>query len=127
MQGECQIMVSQLEQVQDIRQSIIDLPFTFQYSCFHLEHKGKRINDFAELSEVPEIAADPFVNLVEDAYTETQARMHFVRIRELIGASGDRTDLLHGIQAGLSLHDTIVKPSVPGEEQEEEKKDDDDK
>lgn len=119
MQGECQIMVSQLEQVQDIRQSIIDLPFTFQYSCFHLEHKGKRINDFAELSEVPEIAADPVVNLVEDAYTETQARMHFVRIRELIGASGDRTDLLHGIQAGLSLHDTIVKPSVPGEEQEQ--------
>lgn len=114
-------MVSQLEQVQDIRQSIIDLPFTFQYSCFHLEHRGKRINDFVELSEVPEIAADPVVHLVEDPYTETQARMHFVRIRELIGASGDRTDLLHGIQAGLSLHDNIVKPNqaVEGEEQKE--------
>ncbi|KAG9631013.1 hypothetical protein KCU64_g16834, partial [Aureobasidium melanogenum] len=47
--GQCQIMVSHLEQVQDIRQSIIDLPFTFQYTCFHLEHKGKRINDFVEL------------------------------------------------------------------------------
>lgn len=105
-------MVSQLEQVQDIRQSIIDLPFTFQYSCFHLEHKGKRINDFVELSEVPDITADPVATLVEDPYTETQARMHFVRIRELIGASGDRTDLLHGIQAGLTLHDTIVKPST---------------
>ena len=118
-QGQCQIMVSQLEQVQDIRQSIIDLPFTFQYSCFHLEHKGKRINDFVELSEVPEIAADPVVDLVEDAYTETQARMHFVRIRELIGASGDRTDLLHGIHAGLSLHDNIVKPFATPEAQEQ--------
>lgn len=112
-------MVSQLEQVQDIRQSIIDLPFTFQYSCFHLEHQGKRINDFVELSEVPEIAADPVVSLVEDPYTETQARMHFVRIRELIGASGDRTDLLHGIQAGLSLHDNIVPPSAAAEGQEQ--------
>ncbi|THX10750.1 putative eukaryotic translation initiation factor 3 subunit CLU1/TIF31 [Aureobasidium pullulans] len=109
--GQCQIMVSHLEQVQDIRQSIIDLPFTFQYTCFHLEHKGKRIDDFIELSEVPDIQQDPEAHLVEDPYTETQARMHFVRIRELIGASGDRTDLLHGIDAGLSLHDHIIKPT----------------
>lgn len=114
-------MVSQLEQVQDIRQSIIDLPFTFQYSCFHLEHQGKRINDFVELSEVADIAQDPIVTLVEDPYTETQARMHFVRIRELIGASGDRTDLLHGIQAGLSLHDDIVSPAAAmGQEPQKE-------
>jgi protein TIF31 len=104
-------MVSHLEQVQDIRQSIIDLPFTFQYTCFHLEHNGKRINDFVELSEVPDIQQQPEAHLVEDPYTETQARMHFVRIRELIGASGDRTDLLHGIDAGLSLHDYIIKPT----------------
>lgn len=51
--GETQLMVSTQEQVQDIRQSIVDQPHTFQYSCFHLEHKGKRINDFVELSEVP--------------------------------------------------------------------------
>lgn len=104
-------MVSHLEQVQDIRQSIIDLPFTFQYTCFHLEHNGKRINDFVELSEVPDIQQQPEARLVEDPYTETQARMHFVRIRELIGASGDRTDLLHGIDAGLSLHDHIITPT----------------
>ncbi|KAJ9629907.1 Intracellular distribution of mitochondria [Taxawa tesnikishii (nom. ined.)] len=108
------------EQVQDIRQSIIDLPFTFQYSCFHLEHKGKRINDFVELSEVPDITSDPVATLVEDPYTETQSRMHFVRVRELVGASGDRTDLLHGIQAGLSLHDNVseLPPNAEGKEQD---------
>ncbi|KAK4994666.1 Intracellular distribution of mitochondria [Elasticomyces elasticus] len=110
--GKTQIMVSTQEQVQDIRQSIIDLPFTFQYSCFHLEHKGKRINDFVELSEVPDIVAEPTVQLVEDPYTETQARMHVIRVRELIGAAGDRTDLLHGIQAGLSLHDSVSQASA---------------
>ena len=57
--GQTQIMVSTQEQVQDIRQSIVDTPHTFQYSCFHLEHKGKRINDFIELSEVPEIVQEP--------------------------------------------------------------------
>lgn len=41
--------------------------------------------------------------------------MHFVRVRELIGASGDRTDLLHGIQAGLSLHDGIAQSQAKSE------------
>lgn len=61
--GETQLMVSTQEQVQDIRQSIVDQPHTFQYSCFHLQHKGKRINDFVELSEVPEIMEDPVCTL----------------------------------------------------------------
>jgi len=100
-------MVSTQEQVQDIRQSIVDQPHTFQYSCFHLEHKGKRINDFVELSEVPDIMEDPVCTLVEDPYTEAQARMHIVRVRELIGAAGDRTDLVMGIDAGTSLCDGV--------------------
>jgi len=105
--GETQLMVSTQEQVQDIRQSIVDQPHTFQYSCFHLEHKGKRINDFVELSEVPDIMEDPVCTLVEDPYTEAQARMHIVRVRELIGAAGDRTDLVMGIDAGTSLCDGV--------------------
>ncbi|KAM0720554.1 hypothetical protein Q7P37_004690 [Cladosporium fusiforme] len=105
--GQTQLMVSTQEQVQDIRQSIVDQPHTFQYSCFHLEHKGKRINDFVELSEVPDITEDPVCTLVEDPYTEAQARMHIVRVRELIGAAGDRTDLVVGIDAGTSLCDGV--------------------
>lgn len=47
--------------------------------------------------------------------------MHVIRIRELIGAAGDRTDALHGITAGLSLHDSIGldasgKPKYEGTE-----------
>ncbi|PNS20168.1 Clustered mitochondria [Sphaceloma murrayae] len=110
--GATSVMCSTHEQVQDIRQSIIDLPFTFQYSCFHLEHQGKRINDFVELSEVPGVVEDPHATLVEDPYTDSQARMHFVRIRELIGAAGNRTDLVHGIEAGLSLHDSVSRSTT---------------
>ncbi len=109
--GQTQIMVSTQEQVQDIRQSIVDTPHTFQYSCFHLQHKGKRINDFIELSEVPEIVQEPTCKLVEDPYTEAQARVHVVRVRELIGAAGDRTDLVMGIDAGISLCDSVELPS----------------
>jgi protein TIF31 len=45
---------------------------------------------------------------VEDPYTEKEARLHVVRVRELIGAAGDRTDTLHGILSGISLHDSVV-------------------
>lgn len=107
---QTEITVSTQEQVQDIRQSIVDTPQTFQYSCFHLEHQGKRINDFVELSEIPGIVEDPVFQLVEDPYTEAQARMHVVRVRELIGAAGNRTDLVVGIDAGVSLCDGVELP-----------------
>ena len=107
-------MVSQQEQVQDVRQSIVETPDTFQYTCFHLEHNGERINDFVELSEVKDLKPDSELVLVEDPYTEREARMHLVRIRELIGASGDRADQLHGVCAGVSLHDSLfASPEDP--------------
>ncbi|KAI9785189.1 MAG: Intracellular distribution of mitochondria [Geoglossum umbratile] len=102
--------VSHQEQMQDVRQSIVEFPGTFQYSCFHLEHNGERINDYIELSEVNGLSSGSEITLVEDPYTEKEARLHVVRIRELIGAAGDRTDMLHGISAGLSLHDVVAAP-----------------
>ncbi|KAH8144960.1 uncharacterized protein LAJ45_10980 [Morchella importuna] len=101
------IMVSPSEQVQDIRQTIVELPGTFQYTCFHLEHNGTRISDFVELTDVPGIGPDSELVLVEDPYTEKEARMHILRIRELIGAAAPRVDVVHGIQAGLSLFDGL--------------------
>ncbi|KAF1958496.1 hypothetical protein CC80DRAFT_491046 [Byssothecium circinans] len=104
---EHSITISTQEQVQDLRQAIVESPQLFQYSCFHLELDGQRVNDFVELSDVPGLKPDAVLTLVEDPYTEKEARLHVIRIRELIGAAGDRTDALHGITAGLSLHDTV--------------------
>lgn len=100
--------ISTQAQVQDLRSAIVELPDTFQYTCFHLEHNGERINDFTEISDVKGLAAESEVRLLEDPYTEREARMHIVRIREIIGAAGDRIDALNGIDAGLSLHDTVA-------------------
>ncbi|KAK0621386.1 clustered mitochondria-domain-containing protein [Bombardia bombarda] len=103
-----EIPVSPLEQIHEIRQSIIEHPIAIQYSCFHLEHNGQRINDFVQVSDVEGLAAGSELRLVEDPYTEKEARIHLIRIRELIGASGDRTDTVHGILAGVSVYDDIV-------------------
>ena len=105
---EIPLVVSTQEQIQDLRQSIMESPGALQYSCFHLEYNGERINDFIELSEVKGLAAGSELKLVEDPYTEKEARTHLIRIREIIGAAGTRTDTLHGISAGLSLHDSLA-------------------
>ncbi|KAJ5918472.1 hypothetical protein N7466_010464 [Penicillium verhagenii] len=115
-----QVMVSSQEQVQDVRQSIVELPGTFQYTCFHLEFNGIRVNDFVELSEVPDLKANSEIVLVEEPYTEKEARMHVVRMRDLVGAAGDRVDTLHGISAGLSLHDSIsAEAALAGESEKD--------
>ncbi|CAG8951056.1 hypothetical protein HYFRA_00006454 [Hymenoscyphus fraxineus] len=104
---EIQIMVSNQESIHDVRQSVIELPGTFQYSCFHLEHEGKRVNDFLQISEVSDLTEKPHLTLVQDPYTEKEARLHVVRIREIIGAAGNRTDTLTGITSGSSLFDSV--------------------
>ncbi|RYP30790.1 hypothetical protein DL767_006071 [Monosporascus sp. MG133] len=102
------VMVSPQEQVHELRQSVIELPSAFQYSCFHLEHAGERINDFVQISDVKGLGPDAEIKLVEDPYTEKEARIHVIRTRDLIGAAGDRTDTLHGILPGASLFDSVT-------------------
>ncbi|OTB08443.1 hypothetical protein M426DRAFT_19108 [Hypoxylon sp. CI-4A] len=102
------VMVSPQEQVHELRQSIIELPAAFQYSCFHLEHADERINDFIQISDVKDLGPDSEIRLVEDPYNEKEARIHVIRIRDLVGAAGDRTDTLQGILPGVSLFDSVT-------------------
>lgn len=85
------------------------MPTAIQYSCFHLEHNGKRINDFAQMSEIEDLGTEAEINLIEDPYTEKEARIHLVRIRELIGAAGDRPGTVQGILSGLSLFTEVTE------------------
>ncbi|KAK4224747.1 clustered mitochondria protein [Podospora fimiseda] len=103
-----EIPVSPLEAIHEIRQSIIEHPIAVQYSCFHLEHNGQRINDFVQVSDVEGLVSGSELHVVEDPYTEKEARIHFIRIRELIGAAGDRTDTVQGIISGASVFDDVV-------------------
>ncbi|KIE00397.1 GSKIP/TIF31 domain protein, partial [Metarhizium majus ARSEF 297] len=104
-----QIMVSSQEQVHEVRQSIIDLPAAFRYTCFHLEYQGNKVNDFISIAEIPNLEPEPEFRLIEDPYTEKEARIHLVRIRELIGAAGDRVDVYQGVLPGLSLFESVAR------------------
>jgi protein TIF31 len=87
-----------------------------QYTCFHLEHNGERISDYVEISDVPDLESGATISLVEDPYTEKEARLHIIRVRELIGAAGERSDAAYGISAGASLLDAVADGSLPAPE-----------
>ncbi|KAI0851811.1 clustered mitochondria-domain-containing protein [Daldinia vernicosa] len=106
--GKIHVVVSPQEQIHELRQSILELPSAFQYSCFHLEHAGERINDFVQISDVKGLGPEAEIRLVEDPYTEKEARIHVIRIRDLVGAAGDRTDTLQGVLPGISLFDSVT-------------------
>ncbi|RDA87497.1 hypothetical protein CP532_1610 [Ophiocordyceps camponoti-leonardi (nom. inval.)] len=112
-----QLMVSSQEQVHEVRQSIIELPSAFQHTCFHLEYLGCKVNDFIPIAEIPGITSNPEFQLVRDPYTEKEARIHLVRVRELIGAAGDRADISQGILPGLSLFESLSTNTEPGMDQ----------
>lgn len=115
--------VSSQEQVHEVRQSIIDLPAAFRYTCFHLEFQGEKVNDFIPIAEIPGIGPDPEFHLVEDPYTEKEARIHLVRVRELIGAAGDRVDTTQGVLAGSSLFESASSGTQqPAEESKDQPK-----
>ena len=67
---------------------------------------------------MPGLKSESEIVLVEDPYTEKESRMHVVRTRELLGAAGDRIDNLQGIDAGLSLHDSISAEAAAAEDKE---------
>ena len=98
--------------MQDVRQSIIEFPETYRYSCYHLEHSGQRVNDFVQISEVETLKAGSEIQLVEDPYTEKEARIHVIRVRELVGAAADRIDTSHGILSGSTLHESLPGPEI---------------
>lgn len=100
--------VSPLEQIHEIRQSIIEHPLAIQYSCFRLEHNGVRVGEFQQVSEIKDLGPDSELHVVEEPYTEKEARIHIIRIRELVNAAGDRTDIVQGILAGTSLFDDVT-------------------
>lgn len=70
----------------DIRQFLLETPDSCYFTCYQLQHEGKMINDFAELSEYPELKEGKInqLKMVPGFYDEQSARTHVRRLREII-------------------------------------------
>ncbi|ODQ50882.1 putative eukaryotic translation initiation factor 3 subunit CLU1/TIF31 [Saitoella complicata NRRL Y-17804] len=115
------MVASPHETVHDIRQSIIELPYTSDNTCFHLEYNGQTINDFSEIGDIEGLSHENTeIVLIEDPYTEKDARIHFTRVKDLLAGPAAAKNAgfagAAGISAGISLFETIdleVKEGKP--------------
>ncbi|KAK9461675.1 clustered mitochondria-domain-containing protein [Lipomyces oligophaga] len=100
--GSIKIMVSVHETFNDIRQSILDLPSTVQYTCFSLWFEGVKLKDFLELHSVEGIYDGATLELREEAYNEKEARIHVLKVRDVIGLVSTKNIAIEPLSAGLS-------------------------
>jgi protein TIF31 len=54
----------------------------------HFEYEGKPLNEFMELSLVPDLPFEASLSIVQDNYNERTIRAHFLRMKELISPPG---------------------------------------
>ncbi|KAI9487743.1 MAG: clustered mitochondria-domain-containing protein [Benjaminiella poitrasii] len=97
------IITSPCEAIQDIKQSIMESPETCANSCFYLAFQGKRINDYLELGEVEGITSEIELELIEDTYTERDARLHINRLRDLLAGPYKPNPSTVGIDPAISF------------------------
>ncbi|KAK9447743.1 clustered mitochondria-domain-containing protein [Limtongia smithiae] len=101
------IVVSIRETFNDIRQSILDLPSTIQYTCFSLWFDGAKLNDFLELSSVEGIHDGATLELHEEAYNEREARAHFLKVRDIMGLASTKNYPIAALSSGLSALESL--------------------
>ncbi|KAJ2043727.1 Intracellular distribution of mitochondria, partial [Coemansia sp. S16] len=101
------VIASAQETVQDLKQVVGETPGTMEYSCFYLSLNKRRLNDFVELGEIEGLGLDSELELVEDQYTEREARVHVSRLRDLLCGAATANPIVAGLDAGVSVFSTI--------------------
>ncbi|CAB4399183.1 unnamed protein product [Rhizophagus irregularis] len=104
--GKTQVLANASELVQEVRQWLTDSPETCIYTCFSLCYKDKRLDDYKELQEEG-ITQDCELDLIEEPYTEREARIHIMHVRELLVGPFKQNTSSVGIDPGLSFFSAV--------------------
>ncbi|CAG8445698.1 10634_t:CDS:10 [Funneliformis caledonium] len=118
--GKTQVLANASELVQEVKHWLTDSPETCIYTCFSLCYKGKRLDDYKELQE-EEITQDCELDLIEEPYTEREARIHVIHVRELLSGPFKQNTSSVGIDPGLSFFTAVSEKATneqPGKAKE---------
>ncbi|XP_020613853.1 clustered mitochondria protein homolog [Orbicella faveolata] len=75
------------DNVQDLRQIVLDRPESCYRTCFSLQMDGVRLDDFAELHMIEGLKDDTTIKVVEEPYSVREARIHLRRIKDLLSTN----------------------------------------
>ncbi|CAG8468885.1 11169_t:CDS:2 [Diversispora eburnea] len=104
--GKTYVFANASELVQEVKQWLTDSPETCIYTCFSLALNGRRLDDYKELQE-ENISSDCDLDLIEEPYTEREARIHVIHVRDLLAGPYKQNPSAIGIDPGLSFFTAI--------------------
>ncbi|KAJ1914549.1 Intracellular distribution of mitochondria [Mycoemilia scoparia] len=104
------IAVTAQEPIQNIKQVVTETADTMEYSCFSLSYNGTRLNEFTEIGEIADLPMEAVLEVVEDTYTEREARIHVSRLIDLLAGPDAIVPESAGIDAGVSLLSKVKYP-----------------
>lgn len=80
-------LFSPQDNVQDMRQVVLDRPESCYKTCFSLQLDGMRLDDFAELHMIEGLKDGVTIKVVEEPYSVREARIHLRRIKDLLNTN----------------------------------------
>ncbi|ORX96873.1 hypothetical protein K493DRAFT_324366 [Basidiobolus meristosporus CBS 931.73] len=116
--GQTQVLVNPQETIRDVRQALVESPETCIYSCFYLSLEGQKLNDFMTLAEVEGLNSESQLTLVEDAYTEQEARIHLIRLKDLLAGPIKSNAFAVGVDSAIPLFTAISGNDLEENEKE---------
>jgi protein TIF31 len=103
------LQVSALDSVQEIKNFLEQSPESLFVTSYHLELEGKPINEYVQLSEIPELKEGSVLHMVEDPYNERTARLHVQALQErLVTAAEPPT-----AESPSLFHDISTEKAAP--------------
>uniref|UniRef100_A0A1I7XLQ1 Clustered mitochondria protein homolog n=1 Tax=Heterorhabditis bacteriophora TaxID=37862 RepID=A0A1I7XLQ1_HETBA len=101
------LQVSSAEMIQELHQVLLERDSTCHRTCFTLQLNGCPLDNFTEIRNIPYLTDGSVLQVVEEAYTVREARIHVRHVRELLRAS-DNTESAGAVDgSSLSYLSTI--------------------
>ncbi|KYR01500.1 hypothetical protein DLAC_01487 [Tieghemostelium lacteum] len=82
--GTIQIQVTPADTVYDIQTFLNETTETCLYSSYALHYKNEKLNDFMELSSIPDLTDGSVLEMLPVEYNERTARLHVKRLRDIL-------------------------------------------
>lgn len=109
-QNELKLQVNPADNVQDIRSHLLESIDTCYVTSYDLVLGDNKLNDYVDLSEVPDLKAESKISMREAPYDERSIRLHVRHLRDLMSFSEVQFIQTHS----NSLYSTLIKDDLDG-------------
>jgi len=96
------IQVTPTDNIQDLKQYLYEMMNTSFITNYELFHNNQKVNEMADLRDIPDLKEQPVLEMRESNYNERTLRFHLRRVSEIVYMRED-------LQRNLTVYSSIMK------------------